>query len=187
MPSLLAGAIASGISGQLTAFQSIATITVGAGGSAGPLTFSSIPSTWTHLQVRWLCRGTDAAYTNQSMAFRINSDSSTSYTYHTLYGSGSSVSATGATGYTYAYFDSIAGSATSSGVFGVGVIDLLEYKNTNKNKTIRSLGGFDSNGTGFAQMDSMLWLSTAAITRLDFYPITGNFAQYSQIALYGVK
>ena len=173
--------------GLATSFESIATVTVGSGGSAGPITFSSIPSTYQHLQIRWMLRSTAAGYTNQSMAFRINSSSSASYTYHALYGDGTNAAATGGGGYTYAYFDSIPGASTSSGIFGSGVIDILDIQNTNKNKTIRSLGGFDSNGAGIVQFDSIAWISTSAITQLDFYPYTGNFAQYSTIALFGVK
>jgi hypothetical protein len=49
------GILASGMSGNLWApgkdFDSIATTTVGAGG-ASTITFSSIPSTYRHLQIR---------------------------------------------------------------------------------------------------------------------------------------
>jgi hypothetical protein len=54
MPIL--GIIASAITGNLvtTSYESIETVTVGSGGSATVLTFSSIPATYTHLQIRVL-------------------------------------------------------------------------------------------------------------------------------------
>ena len=64
MPIL--GIIASSIQGsKTTAYESIATQTVGAGGVAS-VTFSSIPSTYKHLQLRIMSRAdrSGAALTN---------------------------------------------------------------------------------------------------------------------------
>jgi hypothetical protein len=54
MPIL--GIIASAITGNLvtTSYESIETVTVGSGGSA-TVTFSSIPATYTHLQIKRYC------------------------------------------------------------------------------------------------------------------------------------
>ncbi len=67
------------------------------------------------------------------------------------------------------------------------VIDILDYKNTNKYKTVRSLNGFDQNGYAFTWFASSVWLNTNAITSLTFNSDGGNFLQYSQLALYGIK
>jgi hypothetical protein len=40
---------------------------------------------------------------------------------------------------------------------------------------------------GEAFFMSSLWMSTSAITSIKLYPNTGNWAQYSHFALYGIK
>jgi hypothetical protein len=78
--------------------------------------------------------------------------------------------------------------------FGTTVIDILDYANTNKYKTLRSLTGFDNNTTGGAGEQggvlflSDAWYDTSAITSISLFPeSSGNFAQYSTYALYGIK
>jgi hypothetical protein len=74
-------------------------------------------------------------------------------------------------------------SATTS-IFSAGVIDILDYTNTNKNKTFRLMGGTDTNGSGNADFESGMWMNTAAITQLDFFA-TNNFTEYTRFDLYG--
>ena len=167
------------------AYDSIATTTVGAGGTSS-ITFSSIPSTYTHLQVRYFARGT-AAVTTQEFYLRYNASSANYNGGHYLYGEGTGVFS-GKYGYTtVAVLEQlIAGSSTAS-VFNAGVIDVLDYANTNKYKTHRSLGGYDANGTGYISLNSSLWMDNAAVSSITMLPSSGNFAQYSSFALYGIK
>lgn len=168
------------------AFESIATVTVGAGGSAN-IEFTSIPSTYTHLQLRLIGRSNRSANFDV-MRLRCNTDSGSNYAYHTLYGDGTSVSATAQTSQTELSFNRLAGNNATANDFGVMVIDLLDYKNTNKYKTVRNLGGADNNGSGEIYFESGLWMSTSAITSIKIYPGVGtSFNQYSTAALYGIK
>ena len=163
-------------------FESIATVSVGSGGSAGPITFSSIPSTYTHLQLRYITRSASAI---DALQFRFNSDTGSNYARHRFQGDGSSTNAGTVSSQTYA---ASADFPTTSSTFGAGVIDILDYANTNKYKTVRLLAGYDANGSGLIDLRSNLWMSTSAITQIDF--ISGNstnFAQYSQFALYGIR
>jgi hypothetical protein len=41
----------------------------------------------------------------------------------------------------------VPGSSSPSGMFGAGIIDILDYANTNKYKTIRNYAGNIKNGT----------------------------------------
>jgi hypothetical protein len=71
-------------------------------------------------------------------------------------------------------------------------LDILDYANTNKFKTIRGLSGWNNNdtvdGNGSVRFISGLWRNTAAITSLKIVPEAAvNFKQYSSFALYGVK
>lgn len=155
-------------------------VTVGAAG-ASSVTFSNIPSTYSHLQVRAIARGTTGSI---QVNTRFNSDTGSNYTEHQLAGDGSSASAYGAGNITWIPLGAV---ATATSTFGAYVIDILDYKNTNKYKTVRALRGFDSNGSGNLGLFSGLWRSTSAITQIDLIANTGNFTQYSQFALYGIK
>ena len=83
----------------------------------------------------------------------------------------------------------IPAATSTASVFGGIVIDLLDYSNTNKYKTLRSLGGWDANGSGRIILNSGLWgNSGSAISSIDIVTSTGNnFVQYSTFALYGIK
>lgn len=111
MPVL--GIIASQISGHLWApsgaYDSIATTTVGSGGTA-TVTFSSIPATYTHLQIRCLMR-TDRAVAYTATNWRFNSDSSSNYSYHAITGDGATATADAGVS-TTRYIDYINGAST---------------------------------------------------------------------------
>jgi hypothetical protein len=168
----------------------IATVTVGSGG-ASSIEFASIPQSYEHLQIRGLGRST-IADTNDFAIIKFNSDSGANYTYHYLRGDGTSASAQGSGYGTSDYLRSagfISGANATAQVFGVTIIDILDYTNTNKLKTIRTLTGKDSNSgnaDGRVYLWSMLWGSTSAITTVTL-TTQANFAQYSTFALYGIK
>ena len=183
--SMLAGNPAYAIP---TDFESIATVTVGGGGAA-TVTFSSIPSTYAHLQVRIMARNAATGGTTQNLNMTINNDSGANYTLHQLEGSGSSVNAYGeGLGRTNCVqVVHIPTSTAASSIFGVGIIDILDYTNTNKICTVRSLRGQEQNGSGSIGLHSYLYNSTTAISRLDFVGGGGDIVQYSSFALYGIK
>jgi hypothetical protein len=167
-----------------TAFESIATTTVGAGGQT-TVTFSSIPSTYKHLQLRVMAKG-NLATTVYSAGMLFNSDSGSNYSYHKITGNGSSASPAGSSPQANVFFDTTGTTVTN--IFAVSIIDILDYANTNKYKTVRVLGGFDSNGAGVVGLQSSVWSNTAAITNISFSTIGyGDWLQYSQFALYGIK
>jgi len=186
MPIL--GVIDSGKSGHLTppsSYSSIATQTVGSGG-ASSITFSSIPSTYTHLQIRYIAKDARTVGNAASQVYiRYNSDSGTNYAVHELAGDGTTASAYGAASGTSNY--AVIGDATSGSYTGLGIIDILDYANTNKNKTMRALSGNDLNGSGSIKLTSGLWMNTAAINTITLTPLSTPFSQYSSFALYGVK
>ena len=115
---------------------------------------------------------------------QFNSDTGNNYADHQLAGDGSSASAAAVAPSTNKIY-----MAQAKGVgFGASVIDILDYKNTNKYKTTRQIWGWDNNGEGVIRLTSGLWMNTAAITSITLTPLsTGNFGQYTQAALYGIK
>jgi len=171
----------SGAAAAVGDYTSISTTTVGAGG-VSTVTFSSIPSTYTHLQLR----ATWANSTGADTWMRLNSDTASNYAAHYLNGNGSaaasgSITGASATGTYLGY----SGSTTS---FTGAVMDILDYTSTNKYKTTRSLTGYDANGSGQIYLFSSLWFATAAaVTTLTIAPASGNIKEYSSFALYGIK
>ena len=195
MSPILKGVVASQITGHLStnSFESIATVTVGSGGQSS-ISFTSIPSTYKHLQIRALSRGTDAGNGGIGVRIRLNGDTGTNYSLHGIDGyqgaSGGVEALAGASqAYGLNYFQPSAGNGAS--IFAGGVIDLLDYQNTNKYKTVRALGGYDINGStsgyNYVGLYSSSWQNTAAVTQIDLICSAGSFAQYSSFALYGIK
>lgn len=187
MTPLLTGVFASQISGHLSTPDSgamfpIAMVNVGSAG-ASTITFSSIPDTYKHLQIRATELNSAA---DDSIYIRFNGDTGSNYAWHQLYGNGSTAAAGGAGTQTRGYIGTGAAS-TSASYTGTFVTDILDYVNTNKYKTVRSLTGGDANGSGFIKMQSVLWQSTSAISSIVLALDNGSFNQYSQISLYGIK
>ena len=189
MPIL--GIMASQISGHLATpnnYESIATTTLSTGNAT--ITFSSIPATYTHLQIRIIARDERAITGGNAFYAGFNSDTTAAnYKAHQVYGDGSAAGAEAINGNTRgAYCGVSAGNSNGSNIFSGTVIDILDYANTSKNKTIRSLSGIDNNGSGQIGFSSGLWMSLTAITTITLKNVTDNlFKQYSSFALYGVK
>lgn len=165
-----------------TDFESIATVS--GTGSNSSVTFSSIPADYQHLQIRWISKSTNAGSYNW---LNFNSDTSSVYANHYLYGDGASTFA--GADINSARINLYGSSVTSSqaNTFAVHVIDILDYRNTNKFKTVRALGGQDSNGSGVSFLSSGLWRSTSAITSITVTANADNFNSNSRFYLYGIK
>jgi hypothetical protein len=187
------GIMASSTSGAnlVGDYQSIATVTVGSGGSAS-VTFSSIPSTYKHLQIRGIMRSSRATFGNGGSNYNFNGDTGTNYSWHSVQGDGSSATARNATTTNRIATNSNAESGAPANTFGAIVFDILDYTNTNKYKTTRALAGVDINGTvagygGIIELISGNWRSTSAITSITITADNPNYVQYTSFALYGIK
>jgi hypothetical protein len=160
----------------------IAGSTVGVGGTAN-FEFNNIPQNYTHLQLRIFGRSTlSASLDNLSMYF--NNDTGNNYATHFLSGNGSAQTSNAFTSQPRFYIPSLFPAATSA-QFASTIIDVLDYTNTSKNKTIKILTGFDANGSGAASLVSGLWMSTAAITRFNA-ETSANIVAGSRFDLYGI-
>lgn len=174
-----------------TSFESIATVTATGGESS--LSFTSIPATYQHLQVRGIARDTSTAfYGDIGLKFRFNSDSGNNYASHQLYGNGSSAgtsSATSANGIS-GWFGQVNSGSSNTTVYGVSILDIHDYASTTKNKTTRLFAGSSANQTttdfGVA-LSSGLWMSTSAITSITILANYANIAAGTTFALYGIR
>ena len=186
--SPILGIIASQNYPRITgSYYSIATTTVGGGGSSS-ISFTSIPNTYKHLEIRGFAQ--NSATNNQYLQVVLNSDTGANYSVHFMSGNGSAEAAGAATSYNNGgiYWAMGVPGTSLANVYGANVTTILDYANTSKYKTIRSIDGFDANGSGGIDLVSNLWQSTSAITSITLIVNGGNnFRQYSQFALYGIK
>lgn len=192
MPIIGIMASANWASANASSFESIATVT--AAGGESTLSFTSIPQTYKHLQIRIIAKDTNTTQTNGAYGLLItfNNDTGTNYTYHQLNGNGSAASATGSASQnslqvSYAVTSS---GATIASIYGASIVDILDYTSTSKYKTVRSLNGTDGNIADTSwriNLGSGLWMSTSAITRIDFAKWNTGFAAGTTFALYGIR
>lgn len=169
-------------------YEAIATAVVDSS-NASSITFSNIPQNYKHLEIRYLGKCTQTGSGYSVMQIRFNGDSGTNYSGHELVGDGSSATSGGAG------TDSASSQAQiqirwgqTSAQFSVGIINILDYTSTTKNKTLRALSGWDNNGSGYVQLGSGSWQnSSTAITQIDILPKHNSIIQYSHFALYGLR
>lgn len=190
--SPILGIWASAKQGSLiSSFDSIATTTVGAGGTS-TITFNSIPSTYTHLQIRANYVSSLSGTGIEIFFITFNGDTTSNYSGHYISVNGSTnplsptISSGARTSAASTYGPAII--VPSTGVAS-GIIDILDYTSTNKNKTIRVLTGGEANTLGgTVGLYSGLWYKTPeAISSITLTTSAGNVNQYSSFALYGIK
>lgn len=176
-----------------SSFESIATVLVSS--TTSSITFSSIPATFKHLQIRGIVRTTRASSAGGDfIAYRYNGDS-TNGNYivgHQLY-----AQSTGTIGSFYngvgdgCIVERVPSADQTSNTFAPMLIDIIDYSDTNKYKISRAHTGYSlSSGGGTAQvhMASNLWKVTSAISSIVIVPGAGpGFATNTRLSLYGIK
>ena len=176
----IAALFSGGVAASTSSFESIATATLAVDSTS--IQFTSIPQTYSSLQIRGIGRSGTSA--NGPSLYFNNVPSGTSYAYHNLYGDGTSVLAQG---YASQAYDSSMGilSATAN-IFNGFIIDIHDYASTTRNKTTRALTGVDLNGSGSIWLHSSVFTNTSAITQIDLY--NGyTWKAGTTFALYGIK
>jgi hypothetical protein len=174
-----------------SSFESIATVT--AAGGETSLSFTSIPGTYSSLQIRGTYRDTysGAGPSYEFTQGQFNGDTATNYSVHRLFGNGVTVSVGGTASLSYFYAGLGIDASALTNTFGGSIIDILDYASTTKYKTVRTFAGVDVNGAVSniaVALFSSFWRSTAAITTITLKPTgTPAFAAGSTYALYGVK
>ena len=179
----LLGAAGAGAAGSYELIESVILSS-----NQSSVTFSNLgnySSTYKHLQIRAVAR-TDRSGNGDNIGMRFNGDTASTYNWHLLAGTGSSViTSSGAT--TYMLPGWVSANNTTANAFGAAIIDLLDAYSSSKNKTIRSLTGLGATETNIRLM-SGLWRSTSSVTSTTLFPVDGtNFVSGSRFSLYGIK
>jgi hypothetical protein len=167
-------------------YESIATVTLSSGQSS--ITFTSIPQTYKHLQIRCFSRDSRSATALNNWHLGLNGDTANNYSVQTLSTDSSTVSAASDPNLGKTDYFIQPSVNTTSTVFQASVWDIIDYSNTNKYKTIRAFGGYDNNGSGRINFSGAGWRSLDGVTSLTFTNSSNaNFNGYSSYALYGIK
>jgi len=162
---------------------------------ATSVTFSSIPTTYEHLQIRVSSRNT-FAYKQGNPTLEFNGTAGTAYSTHSMSGLGSTADAdssvTGAANTRLPHMTTGNGiSGTAGGVdsadFASAVIDILDYRNANKNTTVTAVSAAALTTAGpFVSMGSGLFDDTTVITSIKL-DSNGSWMRGSVFTLYGLN
>ena len=164
-----------------TTYEPIQTQTLSS--SAGSVTFTSIPQTYTDLVLVSSMRATASG--NQEFTLRLNSDTGSNYSYTRVAGDGSSAFSDRGTNRTYIDMGYMPGSNSSSGVFGINNLSIMNYANTTTNKTLLYRWNDAGAVNAYAAAEVGLWRSTSAITSITL-ATGGNLEAGSTFTLYGI-
>ena len=167
----------------MATYTLINSVTVGSGGAA-TIDFTSIPSTYTDLLIKFSLRDDFAGGVYDNLVIRFN-NITTNYSEINLYGNGSTA-ASASTGTTVLRY--INGNTSTSNTFGNGEMYIPNYAgSTNKSASIDTVT--ENNGTeAWASLNALLWSNTSAITSVKLTPSSGTlFLEYSTAYLYGIS
>lgn len=162
------------------------------------ITFNSISQDYTHLQVRMIGRTTRSDFPIEDANLRINGDTGNNYSWQRMFNDpvvgGTTIAC--ATGRNVDFINSViimGTDAIGANKFGTGIVDFIDYKNTNKYKTIKSLNGVQIHGdtasgySDFVEITGGVWNNTNAINSITIFAGVTQFKANSQFALYGIK
>ena len=185
----VAGAGAAGGGG---AYDRLAT-TILANNSTQSIEFTSLGSysAYKHLQLRGVIQTQRSASSSDVGVLRFNGDAATNYTWHWLEAGGTNLVSEGFTSRTYARVEEVSTNSGGTLSWTPIIIDILDFNNTSKNKTVRFIYGHPQTqgGSRVVSLSSSVWMSTSAITSLtlDFTLSANNYTAGSRLSLYGVK
>ena len=170
----------------INGYVALATATVTSGGTPN-ITFSSIPTGYTHLELRYTARGT-AAQVRTELYLEFNGDTTTSnYKTQVYRTSGSSIVREEVANYIYG--GSMLSANANSNFFGSGTITIPDFSSSSKKKASITNSGTNNgpSANGGSQIFGGTWSGTAAITQIKIIPTSGDIAQHSKFYLYGIK
>lgn len=157
---------------------------------AASVTFSSIPATYEHLQLRMSVR-TVRTSALETTGIQLNGDTTTTYSTHRMYGTTTSTTAGPETGVTRMLATgqmptAVLPPATN---YGAGVVDILDYASAVKNTTILFFSGETDATYPYVTFGSGLWDAVAAVNAILLYPANGSagFTRGSEFTLYGLN
>ena len=159
--------------------------------NAANVTFSSIPQTYEHLQLRYTLALNATVNSYQRLWLGDGSvDTGTNYSNHYMTGHDSTVAASSDTGGTNGIYLGNAVGEIDRSWAAVTIVDILDYVNTDKNTSVMIntwAGGLNANAD-YVYFASGLWDSTAAVDTIKIdNRYASNFLRGSEFTLYGLN
>jgi hypothetical protein len=150
--------------------------------------FQNIPQTYQDLRLVLFARNTSTSVTISNCIPQFNADGGTNYSYTVMRGNGTAASSFRSSNQNFTYGGSFGSGNATFGIFGCAVIDILDYKNTSRFKTLLCKSGVDLIGSGDTDISVSTWRSTAAINRIVIGQSYGTaYVSGSTATLYGIK
>ena len=154
---------------------------------AASVTFSGIPATYEHLQVRFSAAANTTGIITASLLFNADTTAS-NYYIHSMRGFASSTNGLATTGGAPTMF--AFSSAIPAASYNTAVVDILDDANSNKNTTTAGVRGaatdVDTYGD-YVEFVSGLWTSTVVVSSVVFQANTGRFVRGSEFTLDGLN
>lgn len=172
-------------------FVKIATVDVSAGGSSS-IDFTSIPSTYTDLLVKWSLRSNSTSGNNEYNLLRFNNDSGSNYSLRSITGDASSASSGSRLNQTELWANNSSAGANNANdvgnTFSNGEIYLPNYLTSSQKSALIDVV-VESNSTSNAKigLGSGIWTGTSAINAIKMFPLSGIWVQHASATLYGIK
>jgi hypothetical protein len=166
-----------------TTYTLISSVTVGSGGASN-IEFTSIPATYTDLELKISLRANNSAVSSYNIGIGLNSATS-NYAERWLRGSGTSAASSSSSSSTSIYLGEIPSTEEVSN-FGNGTIYIPNYTSSN-NKSVSSDTAQERNQTnGYLTFCGGLYSSSSAISTITLLS-SQNLTQYSTAYLYGIS
>jgi hypothetical protein len=155
--------------------------------STGTFFFTNIPDTFDHLQIRVSARSATNGPWGNLYHNWYGATAASTFSSHWLTGDGASATASNLMANPYVFSGPMfAGAQATANTYGVCIIDILDYKNTNKFKTVKVIGGNDRNGSGQVTLASGLIQFSGVITG-GFIDTESTFVAGSTADVYGIN
>ena len=157
-------------------------------GSSAIITFSSIGAEYKHLQLRYTARSSTT--NGRTVDINFNGSTATVYNNHILRSDGTRTAVTSTGSNTSIALSNFFAGSGSGSRFAAGIVDILDYADTSKGKTIKTNYGFmdlaASSPPGAISTASGMFNDTSAITSITL-TASSNIQSPSRFSLYGIK
>jgi hypothetical protein len=159
------------------------------GTAQASVVFSSIPSTFSGLQLRVVGRSAQsAAY--DDLVVRVNGDTGTNYGHKNINFSTTATTSTNGNSVDGVRLVGIHANTSPADNFGAMIIDIMGNNVTTRKTSLRGFGGgfiFNGNFEGAASVTAGVWNNTAVVTSLTVSTNSAsNLMAGSRVSLYGV-
>ena len=152
--------------------QTIQTITLS---GTGAISFTSIPQTYTHLQLVYRIKVAKAVGPH-GLAIRFEGDGAANYSFNYIQTNNNTVTGGTGIGTALPIVGVVPGAGGTAGYFGTGIITISNYRDTSYQKRWNASNSFmdTTAASSFVRQSGGLWTSTSAIAQIALLDDSGT-------------